>query len=842
MARAARETGMAGGGLRIGAGRPRGTAALAALLAGTVLAGAPAQGQTIAQPGRRGGPTGVQVAQAGSAFAIPAAPLGAALEVFAAASGVQVLYDSGLTAGRSSPGVSGALASEAALARLLAGTGLRGRFTGPRAATLEREPQVRLDAGLPGVAELPPVDVTAARGAPSIGTIGQPPPPYAGGQVSSGARLGMLGNRNVFDTPFSITSYTDRLNEDQQSRSLADVVANDPAVRSILPRGSLGEQFFIRGFRVFPSDIAFDGLFGLASFRRQPIEGIERVEVLRGPSALLSGVPANGSIGGSINLIPKRAAAQDLTRLTVGFVSPGQIGTHIDIGRRFGANQEWGVRFNGAYRDGDAPVDNSRVGFGMASLGLDYRGERVRLSADLGYHRQDIEGIQNLLTVRPGFAIPNAPRSTINNNQPWENFYSNHYFAATRAEYDIASHTTVYAAFGWSEADEYSLTGSPQVINARGDFLQSVTANPAYYHSRTAEVGSRSRFETGSVSHQVTTALTGLWRETGSNFPTVGSPFAGNIYAPTTVPERFATSAQRQANLSARVENRGVALANTLSILEEHVSLTLGGRLQSVSIDNFNTATGVQTSSTSRSEFSPAVGLVVKPTSRLSLYANYIEGLQAGSVAPAGTVNAGQVTAPFVSRQVEIGAKYDFGDVGVTLAAFQVTQPSAFTNPSINQFIVDGEQRNRGLEFNVFGAPAAGLRLLGGITYTQGELTSTAGGVNNGKTAPGVPEMLLNLYGEYDLPFDATRGLTLTGRVIHTTSQYYDQANTQQIPSWTRTDLGARYVFDRPGGKPVALRFTAENVFGADYYASTAGGFLTRGAPRTYLLSMSVDF
>jgi iron complex outermembrane receptor protein len=72
---------------------------------------------------------------------------------------------------------------------------------------------------------------------PSTGTVGTVPPVYAGGQVATGASLGMLGNRSVMDTPFNQTSYTAELMENQQARTIRDVLANDPSVRAIQPAG-----------------------------------------------------------------------------------------------------------------------------------------------------------------------------------------------------------------------------------------------------------------------------------------------------------------------------------------------------------------------------------------------------------------------------------------------------------------------------------------------------------------------------------------------------------------------------------------------------------------------------
>lgn len=79
------------------------------------------------------------------------------------------------------------------------------------------------------------------------------PKTYAGGQVARGGRTGLLGNKDMMDTPFNITGYTQQIMQDQQARSVADVVLNDPSVRNINPSAGRFDQFTIRGFPIINS-------------------------------------------------------------------------------------------------------------------------------------------------------------------------------------------------------------------------------------------------------------------------------------------------------------------------------------------------------------------------------------------------------------------------------------------------------------------------------------------------------------------------------------------------------------------------------------------------------------
>ena len=162
-------------------------------------------------------------------------------------------------------------------------------------------------------------------------------------------------------------------------------------------------------------------------------------------------------------------------------------------------------------------------------------------------------------------------------------------------------------------------------------------------------------------------------------------------------------------------------------------------RRQQVISDTYNIKTGDRTSRYDESATTPAAAILVKLTDRVSVYANYIEGLSQGATAPMTAANAGDVFAPYKTKQKEIGLKLDLGDFAHTVSLYEIKRPNGYTDPYTNVFSFGGEQRNRGVEWSFFGAPWTGLRLMGGVAYVDPELTKTAGGVNQGKTATGVP-------------------------------------------------------------------------------------------------------
>jgi len=311
-------------------------------------------------------------------YSIPAGTLEDALNRFGREAGILLSFTSETTVGLRSNGLQGSYSVQGGLDVLLAGSGLRAIQQANGSYLL-----VTVSGSSDAVSLLPTVMVQDTADSP-----GGLPPAYAGNQVARGGRLGILGNTDIMDAPFNITSYTAELIQNQQARTVNDVLANDPSVRSNLSAGSSYEGVFIRGFPAWNGNIAFNGLAGMAPRGRSSVEAIERVEVLKGPSAMLSGMIPDGSIGGAIMLVPKRADDNALTRLGVDYRSVEQFGAHLDIGRRFGANNAFGIRFNGVLRDGEGPIEGQGQKLGLAAIGLDYRGDRLRFALD-AYHQRD---------------------------------------------------------------------------------------------------------------------------------------------------------------------------------------------------------------------------------------------------------------------------------------------------------------------------------------------------------------------------------------------------------------------------------------------------------------------
>ncbi|WP_434710507.1 TonB-dependent siderophore receptor [Pseudomonas sp. R1-1] len=665
------------------------------------------------------------------------------------------------------------------------------------------------------------------------------PETLAGGQVARGARLGMLGNKDVMDTPFSVTSYTAKTLADLQTVTVADALERDPSVRSTGQTGGIVDSFFIRGFPIGEGnlgELAFDGVYGVAPNYRVFTDYAERVEVLKGPGALMYGISPNSGVGGVINIVPKRPLDEDLTRFTGSYASDSQVGGHLDLSRRFGSENQFGVRFNGNLQGGDTAVDDQHRDLGVGAIALDYRGERLRLNLDYISQKESWEAASRPFTIAPGVDVPSAPNGRTNLPQDWGWSDTKEQSALLGGEYDLSDNVTVFAHAGGGRSDVKRLSDQvPRILNDAGD-----TSNiPGYYKFNvdrsTADVGMRGVFATGPVTH-TTTIMATRYQDELSRGITNGTAILSNIYHPVDVPQQYLSSPKVQR--VSESELSGVALTDTLSMLDDRFQLTLGVRRQDIESRNYNAA-GAVSSKYSDNATTPLVGVVVKPWQDVSLYYNYVEGLSKGDIAPGTASNAGETFAPYESKQHEIGVKYEHGTFMTTLALFQIEKPSGEIGAG-NVFSVQAEQRNRGVELSMYGEVAKGTRLMGGVTVLDGELTDSATAANRGNKPVGVPDVQANLWAEWDTPW--LEGFTLTSGAIYTDRQYVNQANTQELDAWTRFDAGARYA-TKIEGRPTTFRATVQNVFDREYWSGVASyGAFSPGYPRTLQLSATVDF
>lgn len=716
----------------------------------------------------------------------------------------------------------------------------------PTIASAQEQTQPTASAKKP--ATIPPAATPAAGAGPTDEQIVVQAKRRNQMEVISGGQLGALGTKKGLDVPFNVRTYTAALILNQQSQTLGQVLENDPSVRTTYGYGNFSEQFVIRGFPVYGDDVSINGLYGIVPRQLVSPQLYDQVQVLNGASAFLNGAaPGGSSIGGNINLMFKHATDDPVTRITGDYESAGMGGGNIDVGRRFGTDNQFGFRLNVAGKSGQTAIDLERRHSVALGGGFDWRSrdDRTRVTLDMDYENQGVEQGRPGVFLSGVTAVPRVPSPSSNYGQPWTYAELNYIFGMLNVEHDFSKHLTAYAAFGGLGGNEKGNYSTLTVTNAAtGAATAGSMYVPYVQTNESTRAGIRAHFNTGPLKHEINAGGSGLWSEKDTAYAFSLTSLSTNLYKPTfyrqSAPETYIGGNASNPQKDGYTRLYSLFFSDTVSAFDDRVALTAGFRYQNILANDYGY--GSYYTHYNQDAFTPVVGLVVHPTRQTAIYFNRIEGLSQGPQATGSVVNIGQMFPPYQTVQYEIGAKYDIGRFSTSLALYQISQPNAYAVPygtsGESIFSVNGQQRNRGIEWTVNGEIVKGLRFNGGTAIIDANQRQTSGGLYNGNRAIGVPGYTINANLEYDLPF--LKGGTLTGQAIRTGHQWADNANTLRVPGWTRFDLGARYTF-LIDHKAMTARFGVENLANTRYWASAFGGYLLQGLPRTFKFSITAD-
>ncbi|WP_407518775.1 TonB-dependent receptor [Methylobacterium oryzisoli] len=667
-----------------------------------------------------------------------------------------------------------------------------------------------------------------------------------GGLTRTRTNLGILGNRRVIETPFSITGYTEKLIRDQEAQTLSDTLKNDPSVTNPRTRGTFFDIPYIRGFPIGNSNLLLNGLPSLlGNGQNIPVEPFERFDVLKGPAAFFYGTSGFAGVGGAVDLVMKRAPLEAVNAAVIGYAGTSLVRGSIDVARRWGDEGEFGLRINTAVERGESNVDDLRIERALGSLAFDWRAnERLRVYLDAIVSQYDIRGYQNSLAISPIGQlpfIPKAPKLSNSVTQPWAFYPTTLAVGIARVEYDLAEDWTLSGAYGVGYAYRPTLPspGAPTLLNTAGDIRIAASYGDytAFDPNQSATVSLRGKARTGPLKHDL--VLGGDFQSsTTISVPVTFLPAViSNIYLPR-IYARPTLPPNGQRNRLFDSVSYGVGFTDIISTEDDRFFVLGGGRYSHVEYSNFNVANGAVVNTFAGGRFNPIVAAGFRPTPDSLVYANYAEAFERGGIAPVGTVNANTALPPLTSNSVEVGAKAEFEGIIATLALFQINKGLEYTNPNTNRYVQDGRQIHQGLEVLLSGEITPSLRIIGGIQALNPFVRNTANPANDGNDPIGVPRLQTSLFVEYDLPF--VDGLSVNGGVYHYSRQFVDIENARTIPDWTRLDLGARYAFALPNGTRATARLVVENVFDTNYWSSVALGSLSLGTPRTFKASMTL--
>lgn len=650
--------------------------------------------------------------------------------------------------------------------------------------------------------------------------------PYRAGAASTGA----LGTKTLLDTPFSISVATDDYIADQQATSLADAFKADAAVQAA-NNDITGEasQLTIRGLQLDTlNGFKIDGLNIGLWMSNLPLEHFEQVELLKGLSGFMYGFSQPGGI---VNYKLKRATKEPISKVTLGYGSEAQYKAAVDVSRRFGEDDRFGLRLNAVHEGGDTYLD-APIERNSASLAFDAKlTDSLTLDVDTLYQKRKTNN--SMFGMALGDGVTKVPDSIPGDRKLTQDF-----------TYYQTETTTHGASLRWDLSDNWNLrAGVRTALMKRTNYDSFLTINDdagnysdfligwySEHKSDSANLLLNGQFTTGSIKHDLVVG-SDTQKVKRSGAQDVGASLAdGNLYSgrgsasdpQLTIPTSLSTIWETR--------NNGLFLSDTIQWTPQW-STVLGLRHN----DYRKTVPGGSTYD--KSKVTPTVAAIWKPLDSTSVYASYVEALEEGNTAPTGTVNEDDVFGPLESKQYEVGVKTEGGGWSATAALFRVERGLAYTN-SANVFVQEG-----GLVFN-------GLDLSGRIELGRDwALTASAllmdsenksdDATVNGKEAANTAKFSTSLQAEYKVP--ALTGLTLTGGARYVGKRYLEASNTHQLDSYKLFDLGARYK-TKLGGKDVTYRANVDNLTNEKYWQGNEWGWISQGAPRTFRVSAELQF
>ncbi len=643
----------------------------------------------------------------------------------------------------------------------------------------------------------------------------------------------------LVEVPQSIQVITRDLIEEQGNRTLGDALANVSGVRATKAEETLFAQPIVRGF---PAEIYYDGLpaFGgtAASIDPTTLVGVERVEVLKGPTSALYGGGIGAPLGGLINVVSKRPEAEPSALLSMRTGSFGTVNPSFDINTPLG--DKVAARLTADYQENDSWIDHvnghqwsiqpsivfqltpetelllrghyedrSQAEFSGLPAAEALSGKVDRYANPAATHGQPDTTIENRVsTAELKHALNDNTRVTVT---------ARHYEAKIR---DYGSF--IFPAIAGPEA------ATPTVYPIFKLYL------PGNIRENTLDANIATRIEALGGKHEL---LTGISYDRTRFYSAVSNAeFVGNLdlanpdysldYGAT--PDVIVSQTNRYQTSALYVQDQ--ATYGRLHVL---------GSLRFTQLQLEQQEQGIDTQ---YHRVTPRVGLTYDLTESVAAYVAYSTGFRG-----AFNFTGRESPKPELSRNYETGLKLNFKDIGLsgTLAVFEQTRRNVSTpdpDPAfalLGYSVQSGEQRARGIETDLVWEPTPALSILGNYAYTQAEVVKD-NSIPEGDGLPRVPRHSGRLAAHYRILEGAARGLSFGAGISAVSSRELTLPNTVAAPGYALLDAQTSYGFDHYTVSVNAVNLAGRKVFETYQYLGSPVVLPTQ--PRSAYLTLTARF
>jgi catecholate siderophore receptor len=637
----------------------------------------------------------------------------------------------------------------------------------------------------------------------------------------------------LVNVPQSLTIVSEKQIKDQQMLGLGDVVRYVPGITAIQGENNR-DQIVFRG-NSSSADFFLNGVRDDVQYFRD-LYNLSRVEVLRGPNALIFG---RGGGGGVINRVTKEAGFTPVRELTLQAGSFGLARATIDVNEPMGPRSAF--RFNALDEDSGSfrqyvnlkryavnptltlvPVPDTKI-----TLGCEYlHDSRV---ADRG-----IPSFQG----RP----VEVPVSTYYGDPADSRIRANVSLVSAAVEHR-AGNLTIRNHTLFGDYDRFYQNYVPGAVNA----AQTQVTLTAYNNdTRRRNLFNQTDLIYGATSGRIRHTLLGgieLGRQLTNNFRNTGyfNHTATSLFVPYDGPLLGAPATFRQSATDADnhlVTRLAAAYAQDQIEFFPHWQAIMGLRFDSFDLQYHNNRTGYNLGR--RDDLvSPRAGLIFKPVAQASLYGSY-----SASYLPSAGDQFSSLTT--ITRQVqpekftnhELGAKWDLTPrFSLTAAIYQLDRTNTrATDPADpTRIIQTGRTRTDGCELGLDGSLTPAWSIAGGYAYQDATIRSATTAAAAGAQVAQVPHHNFSLWNRYQLRSRLGVGLG----VIYRSAMFAAVDNTVTLPGYTRFDAAVYWSISARW----RLQANVENLFGRKYYLNADSNTnLSPGSPRALRVMLRTTF
>jgi catecholate siderophore receptor len=633
--------------------------------------------------------------------------------------------------------------------------------------------------------------------------------------------------------PQSVTVVTQQLVQDQMMLSMGDVVQYMPGISAHQGENNR-DQVVIRG-NSSSADFFLDGVRDDVQYYRD-LYNVEQVEALKGPTAMVFG---RGGGGGVINRVTKEASSVPLHEFTI---LGGQIGdkrVDMDLDQPFG--KKVSGRLNAMYEDSGSFRDFVNLErYGLNPTVTIAPGPNTNINVGFEHfqdHRVADRGIPSFLglplDVDPGTYFGDPADSRVRARVDLGSVNFNHRFD----RFNLHNRTL----FGGYDRGYQNYV--PGAVNAAQTQLSMSAYNNATSRLNLFnQTDLTFRFSTGRIRHTFLVGsefgrqLSDNFRNTGffaNNATSILVPLSNTVLA---VPATFRQSATDADNHL--VTNIQSGYFQDQVELSRHIQVIGGLRFERFDLQYLNNRNGDNLGRTDNL-LSPRLGVVVKPVTQLSLYANYsVSHLPSSGDQFSSLTAITQQVKPEDFTNYEVGAKWDVSRrLSLTAAGYRLNRTNTRsvdpTDPT--RIVQTGSQRTNGFEIGLDGNITRKWKIAGGYAWQDAFVTSATASARTGAQVAMVPHNTFSFWNQYQLISRLGFGLGIVNR----SDMFAAIDNTVVLPGNTRAEAAIYYsVTER-----IRLQANVENLLDTNYYLNADGNNnISPGSPRAVRMGLIARF